>query len=149
MFLLKTRLANTGRKDSGRQSGVLHGLLCVQSQSLPFMSLRVSCHFGGFTIELNLLTFLLFFFFLFCFLFFSYSFSSCRRKARSSSGCASGHLGLFCCLFSTVLWVLCVCICVHDLCLWAMVHVENLFFFQKEVCMHAYVVCAWATVPGT
>lgn len=48
--------------------------------------------FGFLAVGLNLLTSLPFF---------SCSFSPCRRKARSPSGCASGPLGPFCCLFFT------------------------------------------------
>lgn len=47
------------------------------------------------------------------------SFSPCRRKARSPSGCVSGLLGPFCCLFSTPLsWHgVFVCVCqVHMTC---------------------------------
>lgn len=59
----KHQFTNIESRDSGSQSGVLHGLPQC-SESLSFMPLRVSCHsFWLPTIELNLLTFLPFLFF--------------------------------------------------------------------------------------
>lgn len=93
--------------------------------------------FGFPVVEINLLTFLP--------LFFPYSFSPCRRKARSPSGCASGPLGPFCCLVSTLLSKHCVYVCmIWTSELWLMQIV--CFSRKKFVCM-LHAVCVPANIP--